>query len=176
MATQDPHFQHIAPRCGGKREAFEELCCQLAGRTLHADASYTRLHGAGGDGGVECFADTPEGHRLGWQAKYVFDVDALIAQASESLKTALEVHPTLTNYTVCFPFDLTGPTKRKGRSGQEKFREWQEQAISYGCGSIGGSCIGLLRKVLRARRRVEMGSGCGPMAERRDRWRYGDSS
>lgn len=122
---QDFDFRRIAPRLGGRREAFEELCCQLARRTLPNDANYVRLHGAGGDGGVECFADLPDGTRIGWQAKYVFDVDRLIRQLDLSLTTALRIHPTLTCYIVCFPFDLTGPTGRRGRSGQEKFEEWR---------------------------------------------------
>lgn len=71
----DFDFRRIAPRCGGQREAFEELCCQLAQRTLPGEARFTRLRGAGGDGGVECFADLPDGSRIGWQAKYVFDID-----------------------------------------------------------------------------------------------------
>ena len=41
---QDFDFRHIAPRCGGEREAFEELCCQLARRTLHGNAVFNRLH------------------------------------------------------------------------------------------------------------------------------------
>lgn len=118
-------FKLIAPRCGGKRDAFEELCCQLARRTISSNATFIRLHGAGGDGGVECFADYSDG-RVGWQSKYVFDIDSLLTQATESLTTALNIHPALTRYFVCFPFDLTGPTGRKGLSGQEKFDNWRK--------------------------------------------------
>jgi len=123
----DFDFRHIAPHCGGQREAFEELCCQLAHRSLPGDAKYIRLQGAGGDGGVECFADLPDGNRVGWQAKYVFDVHSLIRQATTSLTTALRIHSTLTRYVVCFPFDLTGPTGRRGRSGQEGFDDWRKE-------------------------------------------------
>jgi hypothetical protein len=132
---EDFDFRQIVPHCGGQREAFEELCCQLAHRTLAQDAFYVRLRGAGGDGGVECFADLPDGHRVGWQAKYVFDIDALITQAAKSLATALHIHPTLTRYIVCFPFDLTGPTARPGLSGYEKFDNWRrasEQSAADG--------------------------------------------
>ena len=118
-------FRLIAPRCGGQRDAFEELCCQLARRTIPSDAEFIRLHGAGGDGGVECFANYSDG-RVGWQAKYVFDIGSLLTQATGSLTTALNIHPALTRYFVCFPFDLTGPTGRKGLSGQEKFDNWRK--------------------------------------------------
>ena len=123
----DIDFKQIVPRCGSQREAFEELCCQLANRTVPKGASFMRLHGAGGDGGVECFADLSDGNRVGWQAKYVFAINSLLSQVTESLTTALEIHPTLTQYIVCFPFDLTGPTGRRGLSGQEKFDNWRER-------------------------------------------------
>lgn len=121
---QDIAFEHIAARLGGQREAFEEFCCQVARRTVPTDARFVRLRGAGGDGGVECFADLVDGSRIGWQAKYVFSVDSLLAQLSESIDVATVVHPTLRTYIVCFPFDLTGPTRRKGKSGSQKFDEW----------------------------------------------------
>jgi len=133
MNMQDLDFRQIAPRCGGRSQAFEELCCQLARRSLPEEASYRRLYGAGGDGGVECWADLPDGSRVGWQAKYVFKVDPLIRQADSSLNTALSIHSTLTRYIVCFPFDLTGPTLRRGRSGQEKFEEWRKRRKSEAC-------------------------------------------
>ncbi len=121
----DIDFRQVVSRCGGQRDAFEDLCCQLAHHTVPEDASYIRLHGAGGDGGVECFADLPDGSRMGWQAKYVFDIDSLLTQAAGSVTTALKIHPTITRYVVCFPFDVTGPTGRCGRSGQEKLDEWR---------------------------------------------------
>ena len=46
------------------------------------------------------------------------------------MTTALKTHPSLTRYVVCFPFDLTGPTGRKGRSGSEKFEDWKREQIA----------------------------------------------
>ena len=125
----DIDFKQIVPRCGGQREAFEELCCQLARRTVPSDVSFARLHGAGGDGGVECFTDLQDGNRMGWQAKYVFNIDSLFAQGTDSLTTALKIHSKLTHYVICFPFDLTGPTGRKGMSGLEKFDNWEKDQV-----------------------------------------------
>ena len=118
----DIDFAQIVPRLGGRSNAFEELCCQVARRVM--DEPLHRLHGAGGDGGIECYVDGPEG-RWGWQAKYVFKVDNLITQADRSLNTALRIHPELTRFYLCFPFDLTGPTARRGRSGTEKVNDWK---------------------------------------------------
>ena len=121
---RDIDFSQIASRGGSNDAAFEELCCQLAHKTVAGNRSYRRLNGAGGDGGVECFADLPDGSQIGWQAKYVFDVDSLIGQASKSLTTALDVHKNLAQYTICFPFDPTGPTHRGKRNAVQRLDEW----------------------------------------------------
>ena len=118
----DIDFRQIVPRLGGTSDAFEELCCQLARRAK--GEPFQRLHGAGGDGGIEGYLDTPGG-RLGWQAKYVFSVNSLKTQADRSLNTALCLHTELTRFFLCFPFDLTGPTARRGRSGTEKMHDWK---------------------------------------------------
>ena len=125
----DIDFRSIVPRRGSQREAFEDLCCLLARRTVPEGSSFSRLHGAGGDGGVECVAHLPDGTCIGWQAKFVFGIDSLLRQATRSLRTALNVHPEITRYVICFPFNLTGPTARRGRSGTEKFEEWREDQI-----------------------------------------------
>lgn len=124
-------FAQIAPRCGGQREAFEEFCCQLARNSSPDGSSFVRLHGAGGDGGVECYAELHDGTRVGWQAKYVFDIEDLLTQLTISLRTALAVHHSLRRYIVCFPFNLTGITRRKGRSGVEKFNAWRKREEGF---------------------------------------------
>ena len=122
-------FQQIAPRCGSQNNAFEELCCQLAHKDIHKGASYTRLNGAGGDGGVECYIEDQSGNLSGWQAKYLFDIDSLLKQLTKSLNTALKIHSNLTRYYICFPFNLTGKTGRKGKGSKEKFDNWCQELI-----------------------------------------------
>ena len=114
----DINFHQIATRLGSQSNAFEELCCQLARWVSGTALSFERFRGAGGDGGVECIARSADGSLRGWQAKFVFDIDNLIAQADESLRTALVLHADLTNYVVCFPFDPTGKTGRRTKSGR----------------------------------------------------------
>lgn len=132
----DIDFYAIAPRGGSKENAFEELCSQVAAKTLAPDVKFERYWGAGGDGGVECLATFPDGSEFGWQAKYVFEIENLIKQAEVSLQTALSVHPRLTKYYVCFPFDLTGPTNRRtkkgerAKSGSDKFDDWSTDAVA----------------------------------------------
>lgn len=112
------------PHLGGQAVSFEEFCCQLARKTVPIDANFHRIRGAGGDGGVECFADLVDGTRIGWQAKYIFEFNSFLRQAEASLKTALDVHDNLAVYIICFPFDLTGPTAR-GKSQLQRFEEWR---------------------------------------------------
>ena len=121
-------FLSIHPHGGSQREAFEELCCQIARVRSAAAVSFERYRGAGGDGGVECLARGEDGSVIGWQAKYVFNIDGLIKQFAESLRAALKVHSDLTRYVVCFPFDPTGKTARKGKSQSEKFADWAAEA------------------------------------------------
>lgn len=133
--TSDINFKNIIPRGGSQTKAFEELCTQLAPKTLQDSEIFERYHGDGGDGGVECIAKSGDGPVIGWQSKFVFDIDDLIKQASSSLTTAIKVHPTLKKYIVCFPFDVTGQTGRmnsKGRpaqSGSVKLENWIKKSL-----------------------------------------------
>ena len=121
-------LKKIVPISGGQTAAFEELCCQLARRT-EEPRQFVRLHGAGGDGGIEGYVESDDGKR-GWQAKYVFETSRLIKQASRSFRTALKIHPDLRSFVLCFPFDPTGKTAR-GKGGVEKLDEWRASELRY---------------------------------------------
>jgi len=122
-------FKHIRTFNGSQQEAFEEFCCQLAYRynDVPQNSKFSRYRGAGGDGGVECVWKLPNGEEWGWQAKYVFSLKDAKPLLDKSTKTALKIHPKLTRYFICLPFNLTGPTGRKGKSESEKFEEYKEE-------------------------------------------------
>lgn len=120
-------FAHIAPRCGSKDDAFEELCCQLALDSVESKSSYRRVHGAGGDGGVECTWEDDSGAIRGWQVKYIFDIGQVITKVRGSFTTARTRYPALSRYTICIPFDLAGSKGRRGKSQQEKFEALKEE-------------------------------------------------
>ena len=124
----DINFKEISPVCGGHGAAFEELCCQLAHRT-EPEGQFVRLRGDGGDGGIECYVQSAAGKR-GWQAKYVFDPSHLVKQASNSFRTALDNHPDLSSFILCFPFNPTGKTRR-GKGGIQKLEEWRAAELDY---------------------------------------------
>jgi hypothetical protein len=131
-------FKQIAPRNGSQTDAFEEFCCQIARHSadVPAGSEFVRFRGAGGDGGVECIWRLPNGDEWGWQAKFMFNLSKTKAALDKSITTALELHPKLVKYTICVPFDLTGPTARKGKSQLEYFdgyrKEWKADAASKG--------------------------------------------
>ncbi|MGK0721422.1 hypothetical protein [Leucobacter sp. W1478] len=122
---------------GGQRDGYEQLICELASQEPpHADAKFVSLHGAGGDGGVECYWTLPGGAEHGWQAKYwTSHVDVDKSQLDASVKAALTNHPGLTKYIIAIPADPTGPTGGRGKSLLEKINDpggwlegWQTMA------------------------------------------------
>ncbi|UYQ78208.1 ATP-binding protein [Glutamicibacter sp. JL.03c] len=122
---------------GGKRDGYEQFICELvAQEPPHADANFASLHGAGGDGGVECYWTLPDGTEHGWQAKYwTHHADVDKSQLDASVRAALTNHPNLTKYTIAIPCDPTGRTSGKGKSLLEKINDsdgwlnnWQTMA------------------------------------------------
>jgi hypothetical protein len=64
-------FTRIIAGAAGQRESFEELVCQIAHRVPpEGDAEFRRIHGAGGDGGVEAVWILKTGDEHGYQAKF----------------------------------------------------------------------------------------------------------
>lgn len=122
---------------GGQRDGYEQFICQQVAQESPASGSrFVSLHGAGGDGGVECYWTLENGSEHGWQAKYwTTHVDVSKSQLDTSVKAALDQHPKLTKYTIAIPTDPTGPTGGRGKSLLEKifdpegwFEGWQKMA------------------------------------------------
>jgi len=123
----DVDFRDIRTLGGSKHYAFEEFCCHIARRdkSVPPGSTWVRYEGVGGDGGVECIWQRPDGQEWGWQAKYLFRLDK--RQLDKSVRTALEIHPNLTRYIICLPCNLTGRTGRKGKSQAERFTEYESE-------------------------------------------------
>ena len=120
-------FRNIRTHSGSQDEGFEEFCCQIAQHAVKVPegSKHVRFRGAGGDGGVEFVWQLPSGEEWGWQAKYFFELDK--QQLDKSVSTALTIHPSLSQYFICVPFNLTGPTGRPGKSQCEKYEEYKAQ-------------------------------------------------
>lgn len=127
-----PDFSNIRPVGGDKRHGFEEFVCQLASLFQPESAkTFHRIEGAGGDGGVECFWELTDGGEIGYQAKYFLESGEIgWDQIDQSVKTALKVHPKLTQYFVVLPCDLTGHTAKtgKGRPPVSGLEHWERRS------------------------------------------------
>jgi len=118
---------------GSQPKAFEELCCQLAAHESSLQGStFVRL--AAPDAGVECYWTLPNGDEWGWQAKFFTSppTENQWKELDKSVETALEKHPRLTSYTVCFPIDRQDPRLEKQLWFMDKWNrrveKWQRWA------------------------------------------------
>jgi hypothetical protein len=119
--------------------AFEALTGILFERWCYREYStqVTRIvfvNGAGGDGGVEAYAQLSDGQVVGLQAKWFREPlqSSQIGQIEKSLRTAATVRSKLSRYVVAVPRDLSDSkrdiskaTKRKTQSETERDR-WDE--------------------------------------------------
>lgn len=129
-------FEEIFSTARGQDDAFEELTCQLARRRRPEKAvEFRRIHGAGGDGGIEGYWVLADGSEVGYQAKYYIRSGEVRWNAiDESVQTALRLHPNLRTYVISLACDLTDRTVRRGKAGWEKWEEhkkaWEAQSKS----------------------------------------------
>ena len=99
------NWKNIRVYNNSQNNAFEELVCQLARQ--EKTSGYKRFVRNGTpDGGVECFWELEDGRKIAWQAKYVFDIDGVIAEADRSYNNALKSHATMCKFVIAIPFDL----------------------------------------------------------------------
>jgi|SRR5205809_3016758 len=90
------------------------------------------LHGAGGDGGVEAFATLADGVVVGLQAKWFPGnlTDGRVQQIRRSINTARTTYPTLQQYVVALPSNLTmtgsTPKSKKGRRPRGGVDRWAD--------------------------------------------------
>lgn len=119
-------FTRIISGVAGQRETFEELVCQVARRIPPAGhAEFRRIHGAGGDGGVEAVWVLANGDEHGYQAKfYTKSGDVDWGAIDGSVTTALATHPRLTTLTIALACVLTGRTQRVTKKGKPTANGW----------------------------------------------------
>ncbi|PBJ03143.1 hypothetical protein BSF43_47460 [Pseudomonas ogarae] len=130
MPTIDFTSIRSAPK--SKNDSFEALAIQLFRFSCDAPdgSSFYSLRGDGGDGGVEAYFRTPNGSVLGIQAKYFFQLGSKeLGQITKSVIAACSNHPTLTEYWIYIPFDLTGRVAggKRGQGEVERFEEWKKE-------------------------------------------------
>ncbi|MBU4317058.1 MAG: ATP-binding protein [Proteobacteria bacterium] len=127
MSLPEINFENIRPYDGSRHAGFEELCSQLAYIETPPTCKFCRK-GRGGDAGVECYRQEPDGTEIGFQAKYLFSWDnSIVSQLNESIRTALDKHLQLVEYVICLPFDLSDSRTGRGKTAREKWNDWCEK-------------------------------------------------
>ena len=121
-------FTRIIAGIAGQRETFEELVCQIARRLPPVgNAEFRRIHGAGGDGGVEAVWLLKTGEEVGYQAKYYLTSAGVDWGAIDgSVATALSTHPAMTTMYIAIACSLTGATNRRTKKGEPTANGWAD--------------------------------------------------
>jgi hypothetical protein len=124
MTTVTPtiDFRRIRLHRGTQHGGFEELAVQLFRSDCGTARDFTRIEGAGGDGGVEAFLRLPNGSEIGLQAKYFAELEEKQwRQIDRSVDSALKNHPDLIEYRIAVPLDRTPDQKTKWDARIEKW-------------------------------------------------------
>jgi hypothetical protein len=107
------NFKTLSTYGDAPDQAFEALCNQLFDHWVHAAYTgqvkrFAVVNGAGGDGGVEAYAELGTGKVIGLQAKWFLGPleKGQIDQIRDSVDTAQRVRSQLQQYIVCVPRDL----------------------------------------------------------------------
>ena len=126
------NLKNLRPHPRGEAHSFEDFCCYIFKKLSGAPdgSKYQRIHGLGGDGGVEAIYRLPSGDVWGIQAKFVENFSKALGEFEKSLKVAISVRENLSKYIVCAPLPLTG-MKNKGDEKVdgmwEKSEKWIEK-------------------------------------------------
>lgn len=107
------NFKTLSTYGDAPDQAFEALCNQLFDHWVHAAYAgqvkrFAVVNGAGGDGGVEAYAELSTSKVIGLQAKWFLGPleKGQIDQIRDSVDTAQRVRSQLQHYIVCVPRDL----------------------------------------------------------------------
>lgn len=114
-------------------QAFEAFSAQLFDHWVYATYAgqvkrFAVVNGAGGDGGVEAYAELTPGAVIALQAKWFLGPleSAQVKQIRDSVATARRVRPQLQRYIVCIPRDLQS---RKIGRGEKLVRNPEDQRV-----------------------------------------------
>ena len=128
MSLYDIDFKLINQHGGSKNRAFEELGFQLLAASIDRN-SWQVTRTGDPDAGLDWYATNSEGEVHGWQAKYIFDIEALLNKMTDSVKTIIGKRPDVTEITFVIPWNLPDGQPRTGKSARQKYndkvRSWQ---------------------------------------------------
>lgn len=130
MTSTKIDFRSIRSHDGGQDSGFEELTRQLI--LANPPDGYTKIEnrGKGADGGVEILVRLENGTCLGWQSKYFINGirSSQIQQIRKSLFTAVERYPTLSEYFVVIPKNLSGDADGNKKTERQLWEDFTARA------------------------------------------------
>lgn len=107
---------------GSYQNSFETLCNQLFERYLSKEYpnsidEFKVINGAGGDGGIEAYGKLSNGNFIAIQSKWfkqALDSNEL-NQIKKSITTALNIRPSIIEYIICIPHNVSSVKIGKGK-------------------------------------------------------------
>ncbi|REC45186.1 NACHT domain-containing protein [Chryseobacterium sp. 5_R23647] len=107
---------------GSYQNSFETLCNQLFERFLlqeypNSVDEFKVINGAGGDGGIEAYGKLSNGNFIAIQSKWfkqALDTNEL-NQIKKSITTALNIRPSIIEYIICIPHNVSSVKIGKGK-------------------------------------------------------------
>lgn len=127
MANAALSFDHLRTWDGEQSRAFEEISFQLMKDKL---PPHTRAVRTGNpDGGVDWYATLPDGNELGWQAKYIDRIDALLTAMTDSVRRVAEERPKLRKLTFVISTNLA--TGKGGRTVKSQWDKYQDKIVFW---------------------------------------------
>ena len=118
-------------------KSFEMLCNQLFENWCKEEYgskvfSFCVVNGAGGDGGVESYAELTDGSFVGLQAKWFLSSieSKYISQIRNSVRTSKEVRPQISRYIVCVPRDLASRTAKSDNTERQRWDDFVQEMNS----------------------------------------------
>ena len=122
MSDTPSSFATIRPWRGSQDRAFEEISYQLLKDDVPMGSVAVRSGNP--DGGVEWYADLPNGDQWGWQTKNVQGIEALLTAMTESVRAVAAERPNLVRLTFVISWNLaTGTSKGQRKSQRQKYEE-----------------------------------------------------
>lgn len=121
-------FDTIRAWEGSQDRAFEELCYQLF-KSDAPDGSQP-IRTGNPDGGVEWYATASDGTEIGWQAKNVRGIDALLTAMTKSVKAIVRDRPKVKKVVFLISWNLNtavqgGAVKSQRQKYNDKVKSWK---------------------------------------------------
>ncbi|MBC9909140.1 hypothetical protein [Chitinophaga varians] len=121
------NWSNFQPYGQDPKDAFEILCSKLYHNYLKRQygkqlTKFRVINGAGGDGGVEAYAQLDNADTMAMQAKWFLKSmkTPQLNQIEDSIREALHLRPQITKYTICIPHRIWSVKFGRGKNGEGK--------------------------------------------------------